>query len=359
MNDTFLEKRKKEERMYSFKSNLINKLKPLFKELGLNGLYNTSACSLKELYELESDKKTELAILDNFMNKGWLEKYLNGEDCLNQFHGYILDKITRRTPSPRHRSVSNESTSSYTDSPKLLSFKSLKQSYNKKWIVTFGINNYSNWSPLKNAINDSQIVLKRFEKLGFEGYNLSDEQVTQNNIERIMKNDLNKRAKADDLVVLSFHCHGHTARVSKQPRGFIVPMNAKKKVELHELISIQEIISWLSYIRSRHVLLLFDCCFSGFSVVRSESKRSKIMLKQPCRVAINAGTHRQKVLDGGWGNNSVFTGALLTADCLKNKYSTITELYHEIASKVSQIADQTPTMGRLPGDMGGEIYIGL
>lgn len=83
------------------------------------------------------------------------------------------------------------------------------------------------------------------------------------------------------------------------------------------------------------------------------------MLKQPCRVAINAGTHRQKVLDGGWGNNSVFTGALLTADCLKNKYSTITELYHEIASKVSQIADQTPTMGRLPGDMGGEIYIGL
>ena len=36
-----------------------------------------------------------------------------------------------------------------------------------------------------------------------------------------------------------------------------------------------------------------------------------------------------------------------------------TELYNEIASKVSSIAEQTPTMGRLPGDMGGEIYIGL
>ena len=83
------------------------------------------------------------------------------------------------------------------------------------------------------------------------------------------------------------------------------------------------------------------------------------MIKQPCRIAINAGTHRQKVLDGGWGNHSVFTGALLTSECLKDKESTITELYNEIASKVSGIAEQTPTMGRLPGDMGGEIYIGL
>ena len=46
-------------------------------------------------------------------------------------------------------------------------------------------------------------------------------------------------------------------------------------------------------------------------------------------------------------------------ECLKDKESTITELYNEIASKVSGIAEQTPTMGRLPGDMGGEIYIGL
>tara|TARA_B100002019_G_C21263045_1_gene597806 strand:- start:546 stop:1625 length:1080 start_codon:yes stop_codon:yes gene_type:complete len=359
MNKKFLKLRKLDE-IQSFKPKRVNSIqryKPLFKELGLHSLYNSSYTNLNEI--LNSDKselQTDIIILKKFIDKGYFEKYFSFDfNSISNFHSYLQDKLNRKTPSPRNKSFTFRSDSDTTVKSEL----SKIIGYRKKWIFTFGINNYKHWNKLSNAVNDSLSVLQKFISLGFNGANYTNDQVTKNSIEKIIKNDLNKDCHVDDLVVISFHGHGYTTKVSKQPRGFIVPGDAQKPPELHEIICIQELVSWLSYISSKHILLLFDCCFSGFSTLRSISRRATVMIKQPCRIAINAGTHRQKVLDGGWGNHSVFTGALLTSECLKDKESTITELYNEIASKVSSIAEQTPTMGRLPGDMGGEIYIGL
>lgn len=360
MNKKFLKLRKLDE-IHSFKPkkmNSIQRYKPLFKELGLHSLCNTNYTNLNEILNSEkSELQTDIIILKKFIDKGYFKKYFSFDfDCISDFHIYLQKKLNRKTPSPRHNPFDFRSD---CNSPNIQTELSKIIGYRKKWIITFGIDKYINWKKLSNAVNDSKSVLKKFISLGFEGNNYTNDQVTKNNIEKIIKNDLNKQCHVDDLVVISFHGHGHTTRVSKQPRGFIVPGNASKPPALHEIICIQELVSWLSYISSKHILLLFDCCFSGFSTLRSISRRATVMIKQPCRIAINAGTHRQKVLDGGWGNHSVFTGALLTSECLKDTESTITELYNEIASKVSSIAEQTPTMGRLPGDMGGEIYINL
>ena len=365
MNKKFLKLRKLDE-IQSFKPNSIDsaqRYKPLFKELGLHSLCDTSFQNLNEILNSEkSELQTDIIILKKFIDKGYFKKYFNLDfTSISCFHIYLQEKLNRKTPPPYNipynipfnfRSDCNSPMNFQSQLVKIIG-------YRKKWIITFGIDDYKHWNKLSNAVNDSLSVLQKFISLGFEGFNYTDDQVTKNNIEKIIKNDLNKKCHVDDLVVISFHGHGYTTRVSKQPRGFIVPGNSSKPPQLHEIICIQELVSWLSYISSKHILLLFDCCFSGFSALRSISRRTTVMIKQPCRIAINAGTQKQKVLDGGWGDHSVFTGALLTSECLKNKESTITELYNEIASKVSSIAEQTPTMGRLPGDMGGEIYIGL
>lgn len=363
MNKQFNELRKKEEKHYIIKTNIIDKLKPLFIDLHLQHLSVSKANSLKELYELEKKYISEICILNVFIRKGFMKQYLNGEDqekVVDNFWKYFSDKLERKTPSPRLKKFRSDNIQS-----SLLKINNNKSvcTYGKKFIVTIGIDKYVQWTPLNNAVNDSIAVLNKFkESFNFEGYNVSDGQVTKDLIEKMIKNDLPLQTSLNDLLVISFHGHGHTARVRKQPRGFLVPITAQKPPLLHELICISELITWLNYISCRHVLLLFDCCFSGFSAIRSDMKvnrRTSVMIQQTCRVAINAGTHRQKVLDGGWGKHSVFTGSLLNAECLTKREVTITELYNEIASKVTQIAEQTPTMGRLPGDMGGELYIGL
>jgi hypothetical protein len=331
----------------------VSSLDPVFRDLQLNELLNTRGKNIDELFHNCNDPK-EVTIFKLFISKGWLNKYSkNPEKTVLQFNDYISQKLTRKTPSPR--SPKNIFRSNCT-SPEQTTIKKYL-GYRKKWIVTFGINNYLYWNKLNNAQNDSKEVLKSFLRYGFEGNNYTNEQVTKTKIEQIFKNDLSEKAHVDDLVVISFHMHGHSSKVHHQPRGFIVPYNSKKPAMLHELICISELVSWLSYIQSRHVLLLFDCCFSGFSTKRNLGRRETVMIRQPCRVAINAGTHQQTVLDGGWGNHSVFTGALLSLLDKSNNVTTITQLYNDIASTVTRIAEQTPTMGRLPGDMGGEIYI--
>ena len=332
----------------------VSSLDPVFRDLQLNELLNTRGKNIDDLFKNCKDPK-EVTIFKLFISKGWLNKYSkNPEKIVSQFNDYISQKLSRKTPSPR--SPKNIFRSDCKSPEQTTTIKKYL-GYRKKWIVTFGINNYVHWNRLKNAQHDSKEVLKSFLRYGFEGNNYVNEQVTKTRIEQVFKNDLSEKAHVDDLVVISFHVHGHSSKVHHQPRGFIVPYDAKKPVMLHELVCISELVSWLSYIQSRHVLLLFDCCFSGFSTKRNLGRRETVMIRQPCRVAINAGTHQQTVLDGGWGNHSVFTGALLSTLEKSNNITTITELYNDIASTVTRIAEQTPTMGRLPGDMGGEIYI--
>ena len=106
MNKKFLKLRKLDE-IHSFKPNRMNsmqKYKPLFKELGLHSLYNSSYTNLNEI--LNSDKselQTDIIILMKFIDKGYFEKYFNLDfSCISYFHNYLQEKLNRKTPSPRN-----------------------------------------------------------------------------------------------------------------------------------------------------------------------------------------------------------------------------------------------------------------
>ena len=146
----------------------VSSLDPVFRDLQLNELLNTPGQNIDDLFKNCNDPK-EVTIFKLFISKGWLNKYSkNPEKTVSQFNDYISQKLSRKTPSPR--------------SPKNIfrsDCKSLEQTttikkylgYRKKWIVTFGINNYVHWNRLKNAQHDSKEVLKSFLRYGFEGNN--------------------------------------------------------------------------------------------------------------------------------------------------------------------------------------------
>ena len=254
------------------------------------------------------------------------------------------------------------------DRLKKLSIKN-KSKYHKKFWLSIGINDYQYFPKLKNAVNDA-IELTKFakEKLGFNTFKLINESATKQHIEYLIKNTLFNTSSKNDLIVISFHGHGETIIIDGVEHGFIVPYKDSSDKTPAELISMKDFSNWVQYLKANHVLLLFDCCFSGFSALRSNKIiNSKFnitsinqMLERKSRIVINAGTESQETTDGGWGNNSVFTGVILSFPYYEMFLGSVINLYNYILETVPKYTNnQIPTIGKLVGDQGGDIFLGL
>ncbi|VVU95450.1 Caspase domain [seawater metagenome] len=280
-----------------------------------------------------------------------------------------------------------------------------KLQYRKKILISFGIVDYENWPRLKNALNDAN-ALGKFakEKLKFDIiYIYHNENVTKSSIEKIITHDLYKISNEDDLVVVSFHGHGYSMDFKSFTEGFLVPVNASKDPTPFELISMNNLSKWFKYIKAKHILLLLDCCFSGLSVLRGRNTPIKQFnsdntveiidnkinntkgptqndfraiaeyfkdedlsyrainkhLNSCSRIIINAGTTYEEVADGGWNGNSVFTGAIISSPTFNNKIGSVMNLYYYLLKTIPRYSNQTPSIGKMEGDMGTDIFLRL
>ena len=237
--------------------------------------------------------------------------------------------------------------------------------YKKKTWVAVGIDNYAEWPKLINPVSDINKIDTFFSEKNFNIIKISNENATKSKIEQIFKEYLFQNLDSDDLLVFSFHGHGTFLKINTKEYGFIVPSNAPKDATPYDLISIEDITNWTKYLKSNHILVVMDCCFSGFAVLRGniEEKFSEIVinkvLSQKNKIVITAGNSNQLVSDGGWGNNSIFTGLLLSFFGLKKGLGSVFELYSYLLKNVPKYSNQTPCIGKLIGDEGGDIFLNL
>ena len=244
--------------------------------------------------------------------------------------------------------------------------------YGRKISVHFGVTNYANWNVLKNGASDARELAERF-KTGFnfdQTLVVTDADVTKAHIERIFA-DLAK-CHEDDLISITWSGHGAPLTLANgRDTGFLVPVDAPHPLDVSnamEFIGMKELSRWADeYIRTRHVVFLLDCCFSGLSSARggSMSDGTKMMiskhLKLRCRYVINAGTKDEEVSDG-FGSNSPFVTAILQskAGSGDDHECHVGELQSEICRRVAEMdVMQTPTGGILDGDKGGIAYLAL
>lgn len=233
--------------------------------------------------------------------------------------------------------------------------------YKSKHCLAIGIDQYLDWPRLTNAVHDASGVERVLrESFGFRTSLLLNTEATQAAIATAVQDYLRQTVEEDDLVVIFFAGHGHTERLDRD-HGYIVPVGARQN-RLADLIALNQFADWTSYLKSRHILYIFDSCFSGLATERAGvSKFSTDMLGRRARVAIAAGGAGQRVADGGWSNHSVFTGHLLLG--LSGEASepgigiTSTSLFAYLSRTVPRDSDQTPAFGHLPGHGGGEIVL--
>ena len=230
--------------------------------------------------------------------------------------------------------------------------------YNSSYALLIGISDYTaGWPDLGTVPAETARVAAALEALGFQ-------------VEQHLNPDATKLREAfqhfidahgyqrDSRLLVYFSGHGY----SWENRGYLVPSDAPLPTTqadfpgeafLRKTLPMTQIVAWGRQMTARHVLFLFDSCFSGTVFnTKGLSQRPSLLSRltqEPVRQYITAGSAGEEV-----PAKSVFSEALVdaltsdAADLYRDGYLTGTELGLYLQGIVSQHSQQTPQFGKGP-----------
>src|SRR5262249_16185459 len=162
---------------------------------------------------------------------------------------------------------------------------------------------------------------------------------------------------ADEATRLLLWFAGHGSTVNGE--SYIVPVDApsqKSDADFRDkAISLRRFSEYMREAKARHVLAIFDSCFSGavFNVARSAPPPAiRLATTQPVREFISSGEAEQQVSDDGTFRKlflDVLAGKEPQADANGDGYVTGTELGLFLQQKMTNLTNnrQTPLYGKL------------
>jgi len=241
--------------------------------------------------------------------------------------------------------------------------------YNDYYALVIGVSSYQQWPKLPNAVKDAKEVAAKLKDFGFEVETLLDP------TSREMKKALNEMVykigmEKNRAILLYYAGHGGTETLADNTKmGYIIPKDCPliKQDPLGfatTAISMTEIESISLRIKSKHVLMLFDSCFSGslFTLVRAVPEDISEKSAHPVRQYITAGREDEVVPDQSMFKRSFLIGLEGDADLTGDGYITGTELGMYLSEKVVNYSHrmQHPQYGKINNpdlDRGDFIFV--
>jgi len=205
--------------------------------------------------------------------------------------------------------------------------------------LVIGESNYMHWSPLSGVAKDVPAVKQLLEEQGFQvevGMDLGRDLMPR------VKQFFHDKGYIENTRLI-FYFAGHGIQYDND--GYIVPIDTPnpriKEIEFYQkAIRLQEFVTLVEGLKSRHILMMFDSCFSGaLFKYRGEEARSeniRYSTSQPVRHFITSGTENEKVPDDSFFRE-YFVEALKkrAADSNNDGYVTGTELGEFLKERVS------------------------
>lgn len=237
-----------------------------------------------------------------------------------------------------------------------ISKESVSTPQGKNYLLSIGIDKYSNFPPLYNAVKDAKDIVKILvDKFQFKKDNiieLHDTQATKQNIYNVFKKLIQKVSPKDNVLIY-FSGHGEFDKILNS--GYWIPVDAEKNMESQYLTN-SEIKSFLVAVKSHHTFIMVDSCFSGTLFNRGTNRDiSSRKERDSSRWGLTSGRN-EIVSDGKPGANSPFAQSILYE--LKNAKEPlgVARLCDKVLEVVSSNASQTP-LGEplnLEGHLGGQ-----
>jgi S1-C subfamily serine protease len=228
--------------------------------------------------------------------------------------------------------------------------------YLKSKALVIGNDGYDgrSWPALSNGIRDAEEVAKGLAAQGFEV--TLKKNLPSSELDRALKTFfIFEGADVNTRLLVWFAGHGSTI----DGEGYIVPVDApsqKTDAEFRDkAISLRRFGEYMREAKARHVLAIFDSCFSGsvFNVARAAPPPAiTLATTQPVREFISSGDAEQQVSDDGTFRKlflDVLAGKETQADANGDGYVTGTELGLFLQQKVTNLTNnrQTPLYGKL------------
>lgn len=246
--------------------------------------------------------------------------------------------------------------------------------YENSLALLIGIDQYDDdfWPDLKNPVRDIKSINEVLIRQGFMTTMITDEtqlKPTYKNVLDAFKK-IHSEAGEKDRVVIFYAGHGESRKqpYSNDYSGFIVPQDANS--DWTSFIRMDDISGMAEDSHAKHIMYLFDSCFSGLfvDITRSSQKLTPDITKKisnPTRIAICAGSHDEPVVDGEY--HSPFCSYFLKAfeegnsDFNKDGYLTGSELAMYLSQNISRdyAGNQNPQWGRMMKYSKGDIVFEL
>ena len=227
--------------------------------------------------------------------------------------------------------------------------------YKESHALVIAVADYeAGWSRLPGVLQETQAIELALEKKGFQVKRVvnPDEAKLKSEFEAFIDTygyDENNR------LLVFFSGHGYSRK--GHSKGYLVPVDAPdprrdEKGFLRKALPMSQVLAWCRQMEAKHVLLLFDSCFSGTIF------KTKALPKVPPHISsITSRPVRQIITAGDAGEEvpakSVFARCFLRAlqgeaDLSKDGYVTGSELGMYLHDKVlSYRTGQTPQYGKI------------
>lgn len=242
--------------------------------------------------------------------------------------------------------------------------------YRKRFALVVGIDEYGpEVQRLKYAGSDAKAIHDLLAKdLGFDRVHLLlDRDATRRNILAAIV-DLKDEMQYEDQFLFFFSGHGVSVGTAAQKIGFFIPQDTDgldERSVAADAISMADLKERIMKVPAKHVLLIVDACFGGYSILTSKTihptteQYIERITRNKARQIITAGTSNQQVYESDEWKHSAFTFNLLrgfrerAADSNKDGIVIATELFSYLSPTVAATTKgaQTPQYGELsPGE---------
>jgi len=222
--------------------------------------------------------------------------------------------------------------------------------------LVIGISNYEHWPKLPYAVEDAKEIGAKLNQLGFKvtlamDPNAREMRTLLNELVYDMGRDRNR------ALLLFYAGHGETETLADNTKmGYIIPRDCPllkkdaKNFSSHA-ISMRDIESVSLKIKAKHVLMIFDSCFSGsiFNLVRTPPQDISEKSTLPVRQYITAGREDEQVPDKSIFKRCLMIGLDGDADLTGDGYITGSELGMYLSDKVVNYTHrrQHPQYGKI------------
>jgi len=228
--------------------------------------------------------------------------------------------------------------------------------YNDYHAIVIGVSDYEYWPKIPNAIEDAKEVSHKLLSMGYNVKLITDPDSAELNL-ILTRIAWDKGKEQNRALIIYFAGHGDTVGLADGSRlGYIIPKDcplysADPYTFDTKAISMKTLEMLALKIKSRHVLMMFDACFSGSIFGLTRAAPSEISNKSvlPVRQFITSGDANEQVPD-----QSMFKICFLQAldgfaDYNKDGYLTGSELGMYLQTNVIQYTkgQQHPQYGKI------------